>query len=115
MDGWVTPKSSANTENFFAINNIRDRSRDLIRNNPYASRAVNVWTSNAIGTGILPQIKSENKKLRGEVEKIWAKWAETTDCDFENRRNLYGIQSLAFRSIVESGEVFIRICKRNTF
>jgi hypothetical protein len=41
-----------------AAGGMRDRSRDLVRNNPYAAKAVQAVVSNLIGTGILPRARS---------------------------------------------------------
>ncbi len=54
--GWITPSTSADAEITPNIIKLRDRSRDLVRNNPYASKALRVLVSNAIGTGIIPNI-----------------------------------------------------------
>jgi lambda family phage portal protein len=114
-DQWIAPQTSANTENIQGAQTLRARSRDLIRNNPYAARAVRIWTSNAIGHGIIPQIKCEDEKKREKIERTFEEWAETTDCDLEGRKNLYEIQSLVLASVIESGEVLVRICSRSTY
>ncbi len=36
------------------------------------------------------------------------RWAESTACDAEGRLDLYGLQALAMRAVVESGECFVR-------
>ena len=38
--GWITAGNSANAEIAMALSKLRERSRDLIRNNAYAARAV---------------------------------------------------------------------------
>jgi len=50
-DGWVTAGTGANAEIAPASARLRDRSRDLVRNNPYAAKAVNALVSNLVGTG----------------------------------------------------------------
>ena len=57
-EGWVVAGSSANAEIGTALSRLRDRSRDLVRNNPYAGKAVQAVVSNLIGTGILPRARS---------------------------------------------------------
>lgn len=114
-EGWFAPQTSADTENLYAAQTLRARSRDLVRNNPYASRAVRIWTSNAIGHGIIPQIKCENESKRERIEKEFEDWAETTECDVEGRKNFYETQSLALASVIESGDVLARIWYRNSY
>src|SRR5512144_1235180 len=54
-EGWVVAGTSANAEIGTALSRLRDRSRDLVRNNPYAAKAVQALLSNLVGTGILPR------------------------------------------------------------
>lgn len=52
--GWNASGTSANNETRAAGNTLRDRSRELVRNNPYAKRAVQAISTNMIGLGIRP-------------------------------------------------------------
>ena len=54
-DGWTTGSSSANSEVSGARVTARERSRDLIRNNPIAKNAKFQFCSKVTGTGITPQ------------------------------------------------------------
>lgn len=112
--GWFTSSASANTENAPALVTLRNRSRDLVRNNSYAKRAVQGIANNVIGTGIVAQIKPKLQSKKNalstpvqELMAVWRDWADTTDCDFDGLHTLYGIQRLAMRTIAESGEVLI--------
>lgn len=89
---------------------LRDRARDFSRNNGYFRKCVGGIVANTIGTGIVLQLKGQkNQKRRAEDgNALWKKWAESTDCDFEGMNTLNGLQTLAFRTMVESGECFIR-------
>src|SRR5690242_2748247 len=51
---WVATSSSANVEIHNALTFLRNRSRDLVRNNGYAKKAVNEIANNVVGTGIMP-------------------------------------------------------------
>ena len=53
-DGWRATGSSADTEIGVAGALLRDRMRDLVRNNPHAAKAVAVLVNNIIGAGIMP-------------------------------------------------------------
>lgn len=100
--GWIAPDTGPNAEIKPALSRLRARSRDLVRNNAYASRAIQVISSNVVGTGIIPQPK--NKK----IDELWNGWGDTLQCDAEMQNNFYGIQALVMREIVEAGEVLIR-------
>lgn len=106
---WFTSNRSANDEIRMALPTLRDRARDLRRNNPYANKAIQVITSNVIGKGIRTQIRGENaENTDGPIEKAWKTWAYTTACDFEGRNDLLGLQRLIMDAVAESGEVLVR-------
>jgi capsid protein len=54
--------TSANTETRSALKILRARARDLVRNNPYARRAVYGITNNIVGAGILANIQGRDEK-----------------------------------------------------
>jgi len=105
--GWRTTGADATRELSGDLNTLRNRSRDLVRNNPYAAKAVGVIATNTVGTGIRATVKGAKK-----VQKDWLKWAETTACDWDGRNNLYGLQDLVMRTVATSGEALI--LKRRT-
>ncbi len=107
-DGWKTSGSSANAETRSGIGITRNRARALVRDNPYAARAVSVIASNMVGYGIKTTIQTPNKKASKPLQDGWNAWAESTQCDVDGLHNLYGLQELAARCIVEAGEVIIR-------
>lgn len=86
----------------------KDRSRDLVRNSPYANKALNVIVSNTVGAGIVPKIKGRTDTQTKKITQAWKMWGETTSCDFYGQHNFYGLQALALRATVEGGEVLVR-------
>ena len=100
---WSPSGSSANGEVGMAAAGVARRARDAVRNDPYAARIVDLWTGNAVGAGITtrwPETAHRN---------AWQAWADSTACDAEDKLDLYGLQALAMRAVVESGECFIRL------
>ncbi len=96
---------------------LRARSRDLARNAPLAGGAINTNVTHVVGTGLSlqPAIDYEYLGITEEaaqawqdnVLRRWRAWAEVPQCDVTRHQNFYGLQSLAFRSMLESGDVFI--------
>lgn len=107
-DGWITASSNANAEIKAALSSLRDRSRDLTRNNPIGARAVQTIVSNTVGTGIMATHKGQSPEQTALWEQLWRDWAGSTACDADGRLDFYGLQALGMRCIVESGEVLIR-------
>ena len=69
-DGWVTSNTSADAEIKVSLRKLRDRSRQLMRDNPYAKQAKRTTQINVIGQGVklqcmVPAIrgKKKDKKL----------------------------------------------------
>ncbi|MBW7838402.1 MAG: phage portal protein [Chitinophagaceae bacterium] len=89
------------------IKTLKNRSRDLYRNNTYSHRAHNSIANNTTGTGIVPAIKDNRLK------KAWKDWASETSVDFDENLNFYGIQNLCMRTMSMHGEVLILRIKTN--
>lgn len=96
-DGWITKGTSANAEIQPALTFVRNRSRDLVRNNPYANKAINTLVARSIGTGI---------QAKSSIGKLWKQWIK--ECDVDGDLDFYGLSALAARTIFESGEVLVR-------
>lgn len=103
---WRAGYTSANTEIQLDGALLRNRSRELARNNPYARRALKILPANAVGRGIQPSISAGPATDR--LRETWKRWANSAKADFSERKTFYAIQRLAFRSMTESGEVLIR-------
>ena len=88
---------------------LRARARDAVRNNPIAARAVDLLVSNLVGTGITPYLMGSTAD-RDSVRDVWERWTDEADAD--GRTDLYGVQAVAARAWVESGECFIRLRAR---
>ena len=100
---WAPSGGSANSEVGNAAPTIARRARDAVRNDPYAARIVDLWTGNAVGAGITARWPD---KRRADA---WRRWADSTNCDAEGCLDLYGLQALIMRAVVESGECLVRL------
>lgn len=94
------------------------RSRELSINNPYAKKAPVGICNNVVATGIIATpviidaftngqvVATENKdavlKMVGEA---WKQWSDETNADYNDDFNFYGLQYLAMRTLITSGEV----------
>jgi len=106
-DGWKTPSTSAASEIAAASAPLRDRARDLVRNNSFAAKGLQVIVSNTIGYGIRAQIKSASGRGLDPLIGAWKNWAETTACDYHGRKDYYGLQAQVMRTVAESGEALV--------
>lgn len=106
---WRASSASANTELAPNLEILRNRSRDLIRNDPYAARAASLIPASVVGSGISCNIAMSSQVGDNELQRAWDEWANSTDCDFHGKLTFAGIQSQVMRSVFESGEGLLRI------
>lgn len=104
---WRATGASQNSEVLAAGAVLRNRSRELGRNNPFAKKALQSITTNTIGTGIKAKIVSDKPRPQKKAQLAWNEWANSTACDFNDFKNFYGIQSLVMRTVAESGDCLI--------
>jgi len=115
LKNWNPYSGDANSDTVYDLPTLRTRSRDLARNAPIGGAAINTVVSNVIGTGLSMKLNPDTKYLgmsdeqadewKREVEAEWLLWCNSHDCDAARNMNFYGIQSLALRSMLESGDV----------
>lgn len=116
LAGWAPRSADAESDTHYDLPVLRARARDLVRNAPLAGGAINTMVTNVVGTGLSLQPQPDNKFLGLSDDEIedWSEntlrefklWFETTDCDVTRTQNGYGLQALAFRSALESGDTF---------
>lgn len=106
MASWNPPHSGPNTA-IQGVEKIRSRSRDAHRNDWSAVSATQKWVTNLIGMGIVPRFSRFSAKARKQaVRDLWSDFVKAADAD--GVLDFYGMQTLAVRSWLESGEVFAR-------
>jgi lambda family phage portal protein len=103
-EGWTRRSSDANVALQTSLVQLREHSRELIRNNAWARRAISVIANNTVGWGIGARATGERA---ADAAKIWDRWASSVSCDYDGRLNFAGIQSLVMQTVGISGEVLI--------
>lgn len=102
--GWRRSSGDANAVIGPALSILRENARDLVRNNPYAESALATISDHTVGWGIVAKPNPMDQR----IADVWRRWAESTDCDADNRHDFYGLQKLVMRTVPESGEVLVR-------
>lgn len=110
MASW-TPGSAGPNAVLSGLQNIRNRARDSSRNDWTGASANQKWSTSLIGVGITPRFKRiKSKERRYQLIDLWNDHVAESDADCV--LNFYGQQTLAVRSWVDAGEVFVRRRKR---
>lgn len=115
--GWNPGVSDADGDISPDLVDLRAYSRDLARTSALGGGAINTNVTNVVGTGLSMQpspdaaflglSEEETKDWIDHAQREYKMWAESTDCDITRTQNFYGLQSLGYRSALESGDVFV--------
>lgn len=106
MQGWRSGNLSANEETRVSIETLRNRSRDLVRNNPYAAGGLDVLISYQVGCGIIPRSATGDRALDKQADEAFAAWSMA--CDRAGVLDFHGLLAQAARSRAEAGEALVR-------
>ena len=77
------------------------------RNNPWVAAAVDSLVGNVVGAGIKPQSTHPDRAVRERLQTLWLRWTDHAAPD--GLADFYGLQAMAVRAMVESGESFARL------
>lgn len=83
------------------------RARDMVRNNPHAKRAISLYATHIVGTGMKPRSLCPNKRVRDTLHRLWADWTDYADAD--GAFDFYGLQTQAIREAGTTGDEFARM------
>lgn len=109
-DGWRAMGGNADAEIAAAGATLRERMRDLVRNDPLAAKAVQVLVSNIVGTGIRPRAAGPDPAANRAADEVFRQWSRIADAD--GHTDFHGLTQLAVREMIEGGEVFARRFRR---
>ena len=119
--GWTPKDGDADSAILWDLDTLRTRSRDLERNAPLATGAINTKVTSVVGTGIKPRpaLDSDVLKLTEEQVDAWEAAAlrefrlATSGKDFSLDHSLtfYQSQDLVFRSVLSAGDVFVNLLR----
>ena len=97
------------------IRKLRDRCRDLSRNNEYVRRYINLMKTNVVGShGIKLQVRSKDKDQNLDyianniIESRWKRWIKSSNCDVSGRLSWLDMQNLLVSTLFTDGEVLIQ-------
>lgn len=109
---WQVSSTSSNAEIAGAEELLRNRSRDLVRNNGYAGQIIETVADHIVGTGIVSAPTGLRGRNLARVQDAYARWID--HCDFDGDQDLNGLLWLAIKAMAESGSSLIRI-RRQAF
>lgn len=116
VTGWKPPQGDADADTLTDRQGIVNRSRDLVRNAPIATGAINTNTLHVVGSGLtmqsrlnrhVLQISEKEAQLKQNlIESEWKLWANNLDCSYNRKGNFNDNLTLVLRGALESGDIF---------
>lgn len=114
LSGWRTAVGSPDADILTDLQTLRDRSRWLARNSPLGGGAINTTVTNVVGGGLKLQARIDRDVLGLSEEQAdaWEALVEREFCLFSKHCDAMRVlqfgrlQEVAFRSALESGDVF---------
>lgn len=115
---FIASSRSADEEIKGALKVLRNRCRDLTRNNAYARRFINLAKANTVGDrGVTLQVKARNDNGsmdmigNDQIEVAWRRWGRMGQCTVDGRMSWVDAQRLFIENLVRDGEVLVRLVK----
>ena len=112
---------SADSEIRWALNELRNRSRDLERNNEYFRRYLHLLRTNVVGSsGFRLQVKAVNPDRTLDVsgsqiiEDAWAEFSRKGGPTVDGRMSMTDLTMHVIAGMARDGEVFMRIVKNRS-
>lgn len=113
---WKTSEGSADSDIQYDLPKLRERSRDLCRNNAIAAGAIKTKVTNVVGTGLRPSAAVDWEALgitqdqATEIDKLmdreWNLFAKRP-CDVEQRQSFGEVLRLAYEASKQSGDSLV--------
>ncbi|RBO90506.1 phage portal protein [Pseudochrobactrum asaccharolyticum] len=103
---WYAPSSTADDEIGKAGKTLRNRSREMIRNEPLAQKIVTSHANNFVGYGITPRPKTGNPDRDKKVMDLFDEWSKV--CFTGTNMGFHGGIYLMARMMVGAGEGYVR-------
>lgn len=107
--------SSADQELRHALVTMRNRSRELARNDSYVARYLNLLASNVVGhNGVRVNVKARDEDQTLDVigntiiERSWKKWSKKGNCTVDGQLSFLDCQKMFIEALARDGEVLIR-------
>lgn len=115
---FTTRAAGPNTITLASARRLRDRARDMVRNDPHCARAVQILVNNIVGSGITPTATTgatldaapddAAEALARQADAVWRAWSAPGVADVEGQFSLDALTGIAVRGWIEAGEVLVR-------
>ena len=113
---FISSSGSADQEIRYNLRTLRNRCRDLARNNAYVKRYVNILKTNVLGSmGIKLQAQVQDVDrtpdfvANAQIETQFREWSKKRNCSIDQRLSFLDLQHLVLENLAIDGEVLIQL------
>lgn len=117
---WALGTKSADADIRYALKAMRARSRDLVQNNDYARRYLDLVAANVVGPkGIQLQVRARepdgrlDQRANQLLEQSFYDWGRTGTCTVDGRLSWVDAQRMFMESVARDGECFVLFVEDN--
>jgi lambda family phage portal protein len=115
--------ASADSELLASLSQMRNRSRELERNDPYVRRYFDLMKVNVIGpNGMRLQVKARNDRAEGMdtfanrmIEEKWAEFCQRGNCTADGQMSMKALCDLVLAGALRDGEQFLQVVRGASF
>jgi lambda family phage portal protein len=118
LNDWVAGNQSAAEEVRGGLKPLRERARELERDDDYVFRYLKMQVKNIVGqNGIVLQSQAKtaagktDAEAAASIELAWRQWGKVGSCTVDGTRSWVDVQKLAVRSLKRDGEILIRMLR----
>ncbi|MEK9917970.1 MAG: phage portal protein [Pelagibacteraceae bacterium] len=112
---FISSGNSADSELRYSLELMRNRSRELVRDNEFARRYMNLLKTNVVGEqGFQLQLKARNSDGSLDsagntiIENAWRRWGRLGSPTADGRMSWLDCQRFVIESMARDGEVFVK-------
>lgn len=116
---WVAQATSADSELYTSLRTLRNRSRQLVRDNEYAKNAKRIVVNNVIGSGIgfeaqvmMARGAKLNTPVNDAIEREWKRWSKKQFCHTAGKLSFKALQRFLLGNVFEAGEILVRLVQQ---
>lgn len=121
---FTSSNRSADSELRSSLVLMRNRSRELARNDVFVKRYLDLLETNAVGqNGFRCQVKARNNRDQSTldavgntiVENAWYVFGQRGNCTADGLRSWVDLQKYVIRAVARDGEAFIQVVRNRAF
>jgi lambda family phage portal protein len=120
VSDWVASTTTMDAELRKDLPALRNRVRDLLRNNDYAKNAMRNIVNNVVGQGITmqPTVKmrrggKQDALVNEQIDVAWENWCNKKTCHTAGILSFCDIERQIISAVAESGEVLVRMVRQS--